>query len=193
MIQETAMLLTLVGAGLNRKWRGEGQAPRWAWYGMMVALALVSTLDERFAAIWTVFLLGYALAPWQAMFSAVNGQKPGRNDSAAFQWMQEVAYSICGMPRILVDVEKYWYDFGIVYGAIRATLMIPGIFLIAGYTHSWVPLIGLSFLSMGYIYYLGGKLARYWGIAEGTGVAFAEITMGYLIITYMLICGGLNG
>lgn len=193
MIQETTQLLPLVGAGLNRKWRGEAQAPRWAWYAMMTIIAYVSTLDARFAAIYALFLLGYAMAPWQAMFSAVNGHAPGRSDSAYFQWMQEITYSICGIPRILVDVEKYWYNFGIVYGTIRATLMIPGIFMLAGYTSSLVPFIGLGFLSMGYIYYLGGKLSRYWGISESTGVPFSEIPMGYLITAYMLVCGGLNG
>lgn len=182
-----ALALPFVSAGLNRKWRGEAGAPRWVWYSFMTIMGYVVTFDPYFTLIWLLFLLGYAMAPWQAMFAAITGVKPGRDDSWAFQWMQTVTYNLCGMTSTGLYTQNDWYRFGKVYGAIRALPMMPSIFMFCGYTGSLMPLTGLLFLGMGYVYYLGGKTARALNASQ-LSVAIPEVIMGWCIVAYMLLC-----
>lgn len=189
-----ALGLPFVSAGLNRKWRGEGQAPRWVWYTYMVICGWCVTLNWKFTLIWISFLLGYALLPWQAMFSAVNGQAPSRKDHWSVQWMQNVAHWVHREWWPTTDCTnldpEYWCEFGIIYGAIRALSMMVSVGLFTWYAHSFAPLAGLLFSAMGYVYYLGGSLSRYWLKNNAIGVPIAEIFMGWAILSYMLVCAG---
>lgn len=187
MIPIASLLFPGISAGLNRKWRGDGEAPRWAWYLFMTTMIYAVTGDVIFSGIWLFFLFGYALLAWQAMFSAINGQPPGRQDAWYAQWMQTLTLWINKrLPAI--GVTENWYRYGMIYGAIRATAMLPAIFMLCGYTGSWIPMTGLLLLSMGYTYKRCGDYCAYIGVPRGTGVGFAEMVMGWCIMTYGVIC-----
>lgn len=193
MINWYLLFIPAVTSILNRLWRGEAGVPRAVWYAFMVAVATGTcflahpTMDmgslRGLTVIWLVYFLGYALMPWQAMFSATHGNPPGRKDNWAVQWMQMVAKFLT------IDRGQDWYDFGIVYGIIRATLMIPGILLLAHFYGSHIPLIGLVGLMMGFVYYAAGLFARHFN-SQNMAVPFAEMAMGWWHGTYILIVAG---
>lgn len=180
------MLISLVYAGLNRKWRGLGQAPRWAWYAFMGEIAYCMTLSLTFTAVWELFLVAYAMLPWQAMFSAVNNQPPARKDSKVSQWMQDVAlWSTSRFSNRITDPD-FWHKYGIDYGMVRALPMVTVVLGLPFWLHSGIPLVGLGFISMGYIYYFSGQASR--AIDSGTNffaTTIAEPVMGYLIGEYL--------
>lgn len=186
--------ITLPTALANRLWRGEGMVPRWVWYGTMVLLAVV--LSGQWSAwqlylIWLLYFLGYAGLGWQAMFSTITGTCPGRKDAWYYQWMQVLAYRICGLdPNVPCDTytAAQWRKFGVVYGTIRATTMIPGILLLCVWAHSWVPLSGLLGLLMGVVYYESWRLSEHFNCGTAMAVPLAEMCMGWWLGTYMLIC-----
>lgn len=173
---------------VNRYWRGEGTIDRLTWYVSNAMLALALSLDAKFSLIWLLFELGYAMMPWQAMFSAVHGVRPGRKDGWLTQWMQPAAHWTAGkLYGMDYESKAFWQRFGIVYGAFRGALMLPAIYAMALYTQSPVPWIGLVFLFMGQIYYWGGKIAHHFG-CDNVAVALSEVVMGWLCGTYLLIC-----
>lgn len=139
MLEWYYLPISLPTALANRLWRGEGAVPRWVWYTAMVLCAIMvceAWSQWQLYVIWLVFFLGYAALGWQAMFSTITGTCPGRKDAWYFQWMQTVTYWICGMsPNVPCDTytSQQWRVFGMVYGAVRATAMIPGILMLASY------------------------------------------------------------
>lgn len=169
------LFLPLLTAILNRV-RGEGIIPRVLWYAIMVTLG--SWYDARLILPWLLYFLGYAMMPWQAMFSAINGNSLSRKDHWSIQWMQDVSRKLAGNNN---------YRFGIVYGALRATLMIPGIVWLAIVTGSLLPLIGLIGMGMGGVYYLCGRFSRHELGNNAIAVLIAELVMGWWNGTYMLI------
>lgn len=181
---DIALLLPAISAGLNRKWRGEAQAPRFAWYGLMALMAYALTLDMAFTVVWGLFLLGYAVLPWHAMFSAMNGKPPKRKDHPAAQWMQSVAHFINDKLSEPDNAKEKWQRYGIVYGAVRALPMMPAVLLLSHYSPLWYA--GAALFLMGYVYFLCGKLSVYFK-ATHLDVAFAEIVMGWALATYLLI------
>lgn len=196
MIHWYFVFIPAITALINRFWRGEAGKPRWAWYSFMVLLAMtVCGLNLEYSAIpmtlaWTLFFAGYAMLPWQAMFSAVNGQAPGRKDAWWIQWMQTVAATICDIhldnPSAIYS-ESRWRAFGMVYGTLRAMFMAPGILALEYLTRSPLPAVGLLGFGMGVVYYLGYRLAKHFNIPIAMGVPFAEIGMGWWLGTYILI------
>lgn len=179
-------MIPFITAITNRLWRGEGQLKRWQWLAFMVTLAGLTSksrgtiLEEiELLASWFLFFAGYAILPWQAMFSAIHGQAPSRADSKWFNWMQTLALWIT-RPKV-----PNYYVFGMVYGAIRALWMVPGIIALCYVLHSWLPLVGLAGLLMGVVYYFGGKMSRHENLGNGSGVMFAELMMGYWIGYYI--------
>ncbi len=194
MLNWYTLPITLPTALLNRLWRGEGAVPRWVWYGTMT-IAAVAVSGQWTAwqlyVIWLIYFLGYALLGWQAMFSTITGTCPGRKDAWYYQWMQTLAYAICHMdPDVPCDTysTQQWRIFGVVYGTIRATTMIPGILLLAQWAHSYVPLAGFLSLLMGVVYYCGYRLSMHFTNSTGMAVPFSEMCMGWWLGTYMLIC-----
>lgn len=178
-------------AFLNRWGRGDGGMPRWLWYSVMSFLAGFIG-GGSLGIMFLLVLAGYAMAPWQAMFSAGTGRQPSRADSWAWDWMRRLALKWCDMrdPQQLplVYSSQQWMRFGVIYGIIRGALTLPGIIMICGYTGSWAPLVGILFCGMGYVYYLAGKVQRAEGWPEPTFVTIAEIVMGWWLGTYMIIC-----
>lgn len=191
MIPSYLMFIPGVSAVLNRYWRGEGAVKRWVWYAFMTSLGFLATFDLKFTAIWLLFLVGYAMLPWHAMFSAVHGQGPSRRDPRYAQWMQTVAFYLIGLEPMgkKTYTTAVWRNFGKVYGAIRALPMLPAVFAFALYLKSPVPLIGIAFFGMGLVYFYGGKAARHVK-QPGIAIALSEIIMGWCVATYMLICAG---
>ena len=195
----TPFLLTIpfITGVLNRYWRGEANISRWVWYWFMTSLAVMIYLMNHansarsdgveVACCWLLFLLGYALAPWQAMFCSITGQPPSRKDSWPWQWMQVVS----GVGESLAAYgESYWREFGVIYGSVRACLMLPGIFALCWFYHSDYPLYGLTLLGMGLVYFCAGKVASHED-STNIAVALAEFTIGWMIGCYFLICGQL--
>lgn len=170
-------------AFLNRYWRGEGRIPRWLWHIFHFGLAYITTFNLQFALAWLLFSIGYSAFSWQAMFSAVTGRQPGRRDSWYIDWMQTLAYKL----NKGVLTPTGWQRFGTTYGTIRATLMLPGIIAITSII-GWIGLIGLLCLSMGLIYRYSATIRDHFELPEDKAIAIAEVIMGYLIGTYMLIC-----
>jgi hypothetical protein len=187
--------ITALTAIFNRLGRGEAGVPRPVWYIGMVLLAGVlvcARLDFQgmeYMGAWLLYFLGYALMPWQAMFSAVTGEKPGRDDGWYIQWMQVLSADIVGIElgKPIFYTAETWRQFGMVYGALRATLMMPGIIALIYVSHSLVPLAGLEALLMGVVYWLCGRFSRHEGMGNAMGVPLAELTMGWWHGTYMLI------
>lgn len=190
-------MVPIVVALFNRFGRGEGLVPRWAWYALMVDTALIVCAASKFnlyelgafTASWLIFFLGYALLAWQAMFSAVHGKPPARKDPGYINWMQDLAYFLSRAPQAGTPASAiYNYRlFGIIYGTIRATTMIPGILMLCWITRSSIPLDGLFVLAMGLVYYGAGKLSKHLTGTPYIGEALAEIGMGWWLGTYMQI------
>lgn len=196
MIHAAFLPITGVTAILNRLWRGEGSVPRPVWYAFMVLLAdAVCSANTPFSwlpslagvSAWLLYFLGYALFPWQAMFSAITGAAPGRPDNWYIQWMQSITYFILGMKPGAPYSQNAWRLFGATYGTFRAMLMLPGIFALCHVYHSWVPLAGIGGVLMGVVYYLGYRFANHLAVPVSCGVAFSEVTMGWWHGTYILI------
>jgi hypothetical protein len=172
MITSYALLLPFISAGLNRDWRGENKdgAPKLGWFIFMVIIAYCVTLDGAFAALWAVFLVGYGVPPTHAGFSARHGRPPGRRDKW-WQWMQDLALWLNrALPPIYV--RDFWIRFGIIYWAVRATVLWPAILMLIAYTHSWLPLAGLS------MHFIGYAFRRYL-------IADAERVTGFLLMIIM--------
>lgn len=188
-----ALFIPAILAPINRFARGEGKWKRWQWYGFITLLSGFVSFDSKFAIIFLLIALGYALFPWQAMFSAFTGKPPGRKDHWIAQWMQNLTHAILSHWYVesLLNAEEYpiyYKRFGMIYGAIRGALTIPGILMMCGYTKSWIPLIGILFLGMGVVYFLAGKLCMRFELRESMAVPFAETFMGWWLGTYLLIC-----
>ena len=170
------LFLPLLTAILNRV-RGEGIVPKSVWYAVMTLLA--AGLNPYLMGAWLLYFVGYAMMPWQAMFSAVNGDAPSRQDHWLIQWMQPLTLKLTG---------ANYHLYGIVYGVIRASLMIPGVVALMAVTGSFTPLIGLLGLSMGLVYYLCGRFSRHSQMGNAFGVPLAELVMGWWHGTFILLC-----
>lgn len=198
MINWYLLGIPAVTAITNRFWRGEGSVPRAVWYAFMVSVATGAGYISRpdmtgdsirgLAFIWLLYFLGYALFPWQAMFSALHGRGPGRQDPWYAQWMQVLAFILSN--KSFSEEPANWIRFGIVYGTIRASLMIPGILLLAYFYTSYIPLIGLLGLGMGLVYYGADKFLAHFGEGNNMAIPLAEIAMGWWHGTYILIAAG---
>lgn len=199
MIEWYWLFLPAVTGLLNRFWRGEAGVPRWVWYALMTALPgaimeissgnMHGVQKLEWTASWLVFFLGYALAPWQIMFSAVNGQPPGRRDGLWIRWLGDLSAYLLGIKKMCFYTASTWRKLGVVYGTLRAAFMIPGIIFHVHLSGSYVPLVGLFGLGMGLVYYGGYRLARHFNIPIAMGVPFAEFAMGWWLGTYILIVG----
>lgn len=186
----------------NRYARGEGNVPRWAWYGSMTALAAALanhayrlSLAQFFQldCIWLLFIIGYAMAPWSPMFAAATGQEPRFISTPHWRWMDGLA----ALLKQRTGRFESWYTYGVLFGTIRAGLMLPGIIALCLYYRSAVPLVGLVLLSMGLVYYAAGVVVRHlrksMEVSDSVAIVLAEFSMGYLIGWFMILCGGIRG
>lgn len=197
MITWWMLPLTGVTTIINRLWRGEGNVVRWEWYGSMTTLFCVAPApaDIVGAACWLLFLIGYAMLPWQAMYSIATGRPPARRDHPAFNWMQTAAAFITGVavgrPPNPID-PKWWKLFGFIYGVIRGAWMIPGAVALGLHFQSYVVAIVGTGIALGFplALRLGCAARDHWGMPEDKAVLFEQLIMGWVLGTYMLICHG---
>ncbi len=167
--------IPFIYAGLNRTWRGADGAPKWAWFFFMSLLALVTTYDLFFTALWTLFLVCYAVPPTHALFSSISGQPPARNDGFGFQWMRTMAHRGMADYDINQGIQGYWEKYGMVYGIFRAIPMVTfGFMTFTAYTQS--PWAGMVFVFL----YLG----RFYYVCKN--VDMAERITGFLLGIYLL-------
>lgn len=171
----------------NRYWRGEGRISRMLWYYANLFLGLAISQDYWFSLIWLLFMLGYGLAPWHTMFSAVTGRPPFRTDSKLWRWMLKTSYYIYDVVYSKKGARN-WRRVGAIFGTVRATLMLPAVFGFAFYLNSAVPLVGFAFLGMGGIYYLAANVRAHFSLREDIAIPIAEAFMGWMIGSYLLIC-----
>lgn len=200
---------------LNRDWRGEGDTPfgRWFWYVFQFMVMFLITRSVVVSSGWLVFSLGYSLLGWQALFSAIHGRPPQRKDSVLYDWMQSVTFKWLGMQRpkyikarlpngkteYLLDpawINAYtlreWRKFGAWYGVLRGAMMLPAIIFFVGVFQSLIPLVGLVFLSIGWMYRWAGLIRTNYTLPEGMAVVFAEGIVGWSMGTYLLIIASLT-
>jgi hypothetical protein len=165
-------------AGLNRAWRGGGikDIPKPAWFAFNVLIAWCLTFNWVFCLAWLLLLLGYAVPPTHAMFSAVHGLPPARDDSAVWQWMREVSLRVNkALPSLAIGL--LWARYGVIYGFVRALLMMPGAVLMAGLAQSPALLAcSFVFLLLGMSYFIAGT------------VKGAEIATGFVLGVYLVAC-----
>lgn len=184
------ILLPFASAILNRM-RGSGM-PKWLWFATMFTFPLWLGHTYAFCALWLLFLAGYAVLPWQAMFSAFTGQPFGRQDKPYIQWMQW--YSIALAKSVSTEAtsnKSYWKRAGIIYGAFRSIPMLLATIPLYLYTGSLTAFIGLLFVFMGAIYYLSGVVCaiirRRRNIEGSIETVGAELAMGFLIGLYLVV------
>lgn len=186
-----AMLYPFIFAKLNRTWRGEGGAPKWAWFTFMVLAAGALTLDPYFMFIWLLFLLGYAVPPTNALFCSVTGRPPGRKDKERWQWMQDVALEI-NQALPAVRLPEFWYRYSVVYGAVRAWFMCVAVIMMYGYLKQEVVLLGLLCLAHGRVYTCGRRLSLRTPDGLRSAVKIAEYICGAFIGLYLLLLGAVH-
>lgn len=199
MIQAVLFLTPLITGIGNRILRGEGALPRWQWYLSMTILgtgifalfhpnATQSNLNALFV-IWLLYLVGYAMLPMHAVFSAAHGYAPDRKDGWYINWLQTLSYAISGAPKPVTRASYMWNyrRFGVVYGTLRALAMVPGVVWLCYFTGSYVPLIGLLSLFLGVVFYGADLLSKHF-IASGImAIPLAEMFIGNWLGVYMLI------
>lgn len=182
MEQLVNQLFAAVYAGLSRKWKGGGGAPKWAWLTYTTSAALVFSGSLWFALAWLYIMLAYTVPPTHVLFSAGHNQPPGREDSLWWQWMRPLT-SFLTNKLVATDHPQYWQVYGLVYGSIRSSLTLPGFIALAMLTSSAVPLyfaFGMLFVSYAYKYACEGLPSNF--------VMLAEIIIGWymgVIMTQM--------
>lgn len=188
LLAVAALPLMIASAILNR-WRGDDTIPKGAWLISMTCLAYGVTLDVYLTALWLVALVLYSVPPWHAVFSAIHGRPPGRNDRKAWQWMQEWAkwHVNIYLHPAAEYTSDHWQRFGALYGVLRGAIVVPAFFPMAIYAgQNWVAVIGFFFLFMGPIYHACGMLNPW---SEASAVKWSEWTMGAMIAALMVATG----
>lgn len=189
MLHWSLLIIPAVTAIVHR-FNGEDIVRKPIYLIMMTALIAFALGDIVATIMFLLVLVAIAVPPTHSLFSAGHGRKPGRKDNYRWQWMQDIAFRIiadekANPPEIATNAQ--WIAFGVIYGAIRGLLTLAGIAALCGYTGSWVPLTGIVFMLQGAVYYAAGVLQRHYNIAEGMFVVIAEVLIGWMIGTYLLI------
>jgi hypothetical protein len=177
------LILPPIYAAIWRYARGEGLWRRWQFYAAMFLVPLLLSGAVVFAAAFLLFVIGLAMPPHNALFSTVTGAAPSRADHWLFNWMQWLAYRLTIGRDIFSKAD--WYQFGIIYAAVRALWTLLGIFWLWWCVDSLSPLLGLFVFAQGVVYYQAGRLAKRMS-AEHIAWTLAEFAMGWLVAVYML-------
>jgi len=112
-------------------------------------------------AFWVIRML-----PTQALFSAIHGQAPARGDGR-WQMLQDWTFKLW---RTLPEKYQSWRVWGIIYGAVRCSLLIP-----LAVVNPWL----LIFLGLGFVYYAAGWVSARFNLGD-KAVMLAEVTIGAL-------------
>jgi hypothetical protein len=152
-----AVLFRVLGGGFGRYLN---DVPRiYPVSAMVILIALNSnSILELAAFLWFFFVV--RILATHGKFSAIHGQEPDRISNIIDKWF---------MPKI--KHFRNWKQWGILYGAIRASLAIPAMFVVGG----WL------FLLQGVLYWACGI------ISQRHAVMIAELIAGFY---FGLILGG---
>lgn len=181
-----SLLFPLLAAAEWRFARGMSKWKRYQFYALMFGMAYLTVFDAAFSVGFLLVVLGVAMPPHNALFSALHGQPPERKDHWLFEWMQTAAYRLTEKP--FSDGITDWHRFGIIYGAVRATWALPGILFLCGYLGSWWPLVGLAFAAEGWVYYRAPTLAKLYEFEAKYHTTLAEFFVGFMVMSYGLAC-----
>ena len=180
--------MPIIVAILNRM-RGAGM-PKWLWFAVMFLLPFTIGKDWGFCVAWAVFILGYAVLPWQAMFSAFTGMPFVRKDGRYVQWMQD--WSTALSRKYIIghwSNKSLWKLSGVIYGVFRAIPMMFGVAALYLYTGNTSALWGVLFFGMGLVYLVSGIVCRIikqrFTVRGSIEVVLAELMMGLLIWGYL--------
>jgi len=145
----------------------ENAVPRFVSVGaVIIALGLNYMMQPLM--IIPVFLAFFIirLLPTQALFSALHGQAPRREDGR-WQFIQDGAFKLW---RTLPEKYQSWRLWAIIYGAMRCSLLIP----LAAF-NPWL----LVFLGLGLLYCLAGRVSELLKL-DDKGATIAEVSAGSL-------------
>lgn len=129
-------LLSALILGTARAADGADKIPRWVYVNICVIVVFYHTISSL-SSIWSIYtdtaawmwvLCVLTMLPPQSLFSAIHGEAPKRRD---WNWYFLQRWSGINAKYVykLSDDERknFWYGFAMVYGAIRALLIIPAV------------------------------------------------------------------
>lgn len=127
----------------------------WAWLDCAALLSIIA---------------GLTLLPTNGLMTCIHGILPGREDGR-WQWMQDIttAILIAITPHNLGAIPR-WEIFlwGVIYGAVRASLiLVPALYIFGGW--------GLLILLHGLLYFLCGRISGKYGVRIAEGITGAMV------------------
>lgn len=143
-----------------------GGLPKWVY---LVGSAVIIALAHQDLLIWAAYMWVVVVTgvfPTSCLLSTVNGQPPSRDDSWAFQWMQDAAKRINSYLPVSSSLREYWKRFGVIYGVVRNSAIIPV---------ALVNPLTLLLLLQGLVYYVSAR------IFSSNPVRYGEYLTGAMI------------
>lgn len=125
-----------------------------------------TTLSLTDTAAWMWVLCVLTMLPTNTLLTAIHGIWPKRKDGR-WQLLQDAAIAICNKWPVL--------NLGVVYGAVRASLILPAALWIG---EPWLVLC----LLQGALYWVCGRISQQWAARMSEGVSGAFV--GLLITTH---------
>lgn len=158
MIEALLALLSAIILGTARAADGADKISRTAYVVICYLVVYANTtftsahivfrLLDTAAWMWVLCVL--TMLPPHALFSAIHGEAPKREDGR-WQWLQIAAKWMADHPKALD--WQYWYWFAILYGAIRTLLIIPAVIWL---NEPWIMLAMLQ----GVLMWVCGKVSK---------------------------------
>jgi hypothetical protein len=166
-------LIVLAGGAANTL-RGRAILPRWAFYLVMAALALLASGDWRYALLWGAGSALWLAAPWGEGFAAINGIVDP-NNLGKNPFIEKICFKLVPDPYASSDAGKRW---GFFFMAQRGLYYLYPTFIL------WFIITGASYLLvLGLFSALQGACYRMFGFvpAGDYSVACAEVLMGCVL------------
>lgn len=104
-------------------------------------------------------------------------------------WMTIHGPTLNGALGVPPSDPDFWQVFGLNYGILRGIFMFPGVFFLSVHYHSAELLIvGILIAELlPYVYLFGCAVRDHFGWNEAQAIPVAEVTMGWIIGSYMLM------
>ena len=158
-----ALLFRIIG-GMFSDDKGNNKVPRYVSLPTVAALIVWQVQDVVQIVTYGWLFYVVRLLPTQALFSAVHGQPPTREDKH-WNFLQTITFKIWKLH------PTNYYVWGIIYGFVRASLAIPAMIYLGGL--SWL------FLAQGMLYFISGRICN--KLSRGdSAVASAEVVSGII-------------
>ncbi len=127
----TSLLSALI-LGTARAADGADKIPRPVYVGICALVVAINIPDMGYTwlyfvtfAAWMWVLCVLTMLPPHALFSTVHGNPPGRGDGR-WNFLQSAARWLT-RKWLRNDCRDYWICYALLYGAIRALLIIPAV------------------------------------------------------------------